>query len=585
MALKLYERYPQLWESPSNDYPQGAFKNLSSQGETDGSYLEKDWLNDYSGFFGALLKNAQMTPNGTIDTAQRSQFYDALIKVAKNAVADQGYATTSYVDNKFNEVPKTEIINDWDQASDENVFSAQFLKDGLGYVTPEMFGAVGDGVADDTLAIQLALDTGSNVLINEPVEYYRITDTLVIKFAGQVLMGVSRKLGVIRNIDNDKRFIVVGDKNGGPAPRSSIIGLTFRGNNATLGGILIPTSNQLEYMSWRDSSKDVVVSDVVIEGVGSGWALEVYSWCNNITNFTIHSDSVGVAKTRKGIILSDSANQNNLSAIYLTGCLETSLQIGGVLPDRWNLGNRIDGIVVQQSGGDNGCVVVGNAVNTSINSFYSEYNVAKGSPTIIRILNTAYGTDITNVSHLSGGSSVIDNDGYETKVSNIVSSNVSGNVVANRRELEVSGVSWLPQASNPTGLLVGTFAGAKTNWLDRGFGEVWDPEINSQSDNVVASTVLKSNFYVSNGMVTFFGRINIESSDLKMVNVGLSLPVKSNFTSAYDAIGFITSDTTSTSASGVIKGNSSGTRLLNINIKPNSLNNQSYNFSGSYVIK
>lgn len=86
MAIKYYDKYPQRWESPSNDYPQGAFKNLSAIGKQDGSYLEKDWLNDQSGFFGALLRNAEMTPNGLVDTAQKSQFYEALIAVASRLI-------------------------------------------------------------------------------------------------------------------------------------------------------------------------------------------------------------------------------------------------------------------------------------------------------------------------------------------------------------------------------------------------------------------------------------------------------------------------------------------------------------------
>lgn len=52
------------------------------------------------------------------------------------------------------------------------------------YVTPEMFGAIGDGVADDTDAVQNALNTG-NVYLSK---IYKITNTLLCK-SNSVIIG------------------------------------------------------------------------------------------------------------------------------------------------------------------------------------------------------------------------------------------------------------------------------------------------------------------------------------------------------------------------------------------------------------
>ena len=81
MALKRNERYPGRYSNPTTDHPQGAFKNRTAPSAQDGSYFEQDWTNDWDGFFGRLLTVAGITPDGGIDTALSSQYYDALKSV------------------------------------------------------------------------------------------------------------------------------------------------------------------------------------------------------------------------------------------------------------------------------------------------------------------------------------------------------------------------------------------------------------------------------------------------------------------------------------------------------------------------
>lgn len=78
MALKRNETYPGRFSNPTDDHPQGAFKNRTAPGAQDGSYLEQQWANDWDGFFGRLLTLAEISPNGNVDTASSSQYYDAL---------------------------------------------------------------------------------------------------------------------------------------------------------------------------------------------------------------------------------------------------------------------------------------------------------------------------------------------------------------------------------------------------------------------------------------------------------------------------------------------------------------------------
>lgn len=86
MALNLQNKYPGRFDPVSADYPQGKFKNRSSPTAQDGSYMESDWLNDWAGFFGAILTGAGVTPNGNVDTATSSQYFSALIQYLRSTL-------------------------------------------------------------------------------------------------------------------------------------------------------------------------------------------------------------------------------------------------------------------------------------------------------------------------------------------------------------------------------------------------------------------------------------------------------------------------------------------------------------------
>lgn len=109
MAIKRNERYPGRFQNPSADYPQGAFKNRSSPTSQDGSYLEKDWANDWDGFFAALLTSAGITPNGNVDTASSSQYFDALGTITNGKLLAVKTITTSGTYTKPANVKKLRV--------------------------------------------------------------------------------------------------------------------------------------------------------------------------------------------------------------------------------------------------------------------------------------------------------------------------------------------------------------------------------------------------------------------------------------------------------------------------------------------
>lgn len=89
MSLNKALRYPGRWNAPTTEYPMGVPKNRTSDTAKDGTYFEKDWLAEHEAFFGALMNNAGISPNGNVDTAEASQFFDAFIEAANHAVASK----------------------------------------------------------------------------------------------------------------------------------------------------------------------------------------------------------------------------------------------------------------------------------------------------------------------------------------------------------------------------------------------------------------------------------------------------------------------------------------------------------------
>lgn len=85
MAMLRYQRYPNAFSPTTALQPQGGFKNRSAPGALDGTYLEKDWANDWSGFFSSLLVRAGITPNGLVDNATASQYFDAMMALINSA--------------------------------------------------------------------------------------------------------------------------------------------------------------------------------------------------------------------------------------------------------------------------------------------------------------------------------------------------------------------------------------------------------------------------------------------------------------------------------------------------------------------
>lgn len=93
MAINPNDRYPGQTTAPSADYPYGGARNQSVLGDNTGTPLEADLVNDIWGFHQSLLSEAGISPSGDPETAQDSQYLEALSEIFQRR--DTGFQLTN----------------------------------------------------------------------------------------------------------------------------------------------------------------------------------------------------------------------------------------------------------------------------------------------------------------------------------------------------------------------------------------------------------------------------------------------------------------------------------------------------------
>ena len=191
MALNYNSRYPAQTEVDLVYYPYGKAKNVSSDDAEDGFPFERDYINDQFGFFQKILKESGTNPNGVVDTAASSQYYNALTSIITNTTyADTENlvaGVTTRVDNLDGELSDAQLeltstIDELGVVSSRAYLGVSDTVDGKADVTGVVFESQTNGIRFRGDIFELTTSSDSKAL-----SYNATSDEWV--FSGKLVIG------------------------------------------------------------------------------------------------------------------------------------------------------------------------------------------------------------------------------------------------------------------------------------------------------------------------------------------------------------------------------------------------------------
>lgn len=253
----------------------------------------------------------------------------------------------------------TNWLNDHPEATttvaDGSLTYAKLVRGTLGYVIPEMFGAVGDSTTDDTIAVQSAINyCGANGLPLLLIKTYGVT-ALKLNYNNLMICGSGEMTG-FSALDNSAMFTT---------DNSSCADFTFRDFKMSGNGL----GGKGFYSVGSHRLSSYLIDNLTINDFDI--ALDIESWVSNITNCWIIGNRIGL-------------QLHGCNAVRIEGCsifgFETNTDGIGIKSTSYNTAISIVNNTLQHLGG---AILLYSGSSYTISGNYFEYNESDTYPVIL----------------------------------------------------------------------------------------------------------------------------------------------------------------------------------------------------------
>lgn len=268
-------------------------------------------------------------------------------------------------------------------------------------VTPQMFGAKADGVADDTAAIQNAILYPAPCFIPESTQPYNITDTLIfarlVDFTGRgkKVFGAGKRRTVIRNSTTAARLVSVGELATSSDSIDCVLSdMSLEGNALTTEGIAVLGDDDDFGDTGAQSSRGITLERLRVVNVGAGPAYRWSAWKGRM-------DACETEGCLRGMVIGQQVYSFLCTGFYNINCVNEAIYLATGLAASKSNSIQFIGSVLQACGASGQMILVGGGGTVLFEGTYLE-NPNAACTAVFRVGSGARNVKISGVNYSRG---------------------------------------------------------------------------------------------------------------------------------------------------------------------------------------